>query len=111
MFAKYNVPSGAVRFDDVEYEQVIRPKFPEAESGWSKVCRTLRASPNAAPTSALEHSLAVVCKYCAGLRLCARWYASVPYPAFLLLLSLHPNAEVCVCAARVLWVASPPGLR
>ena len=37
VFAKYNVPSGGMRSDDVEYEQVIRPRFPEAESGWSKV--------------------------------------------------------------------------
>ena len=37
VYAKYNAPAGAVRYDDVEFEQVIRPRFPEAESGWSKV--------------------------------------------------------------------------
>jgi hypothetical protein len=38
-FAKFDVPAGAVRYDDVEFEQVIRPRFPESESGWTKVRR------------------------------------------------------------------------
>lgn len=37
-YAKYNTSAGAVRYDDVEYETIIRPKFSEAETGWSKVC-------------------------------------------------------------------------
>jgi hypothetical protein len=39
-FAKYNVLAGAVRYDDIEFETVIRRRFPESESGWSKVCNS-----------------------------------------------------------------------
>jgi hypothetical protein len=36
-FAKYNTKVGAYRYDDIEYETVIRPNLPESETGWSKV--------------------------------------------------------------------------
>ena len=35
-YAKLNVSAGTVKYDDAEYETVIRRRFPEAESGWSK---------------------------------------------------------------------------
>lgn len=35
-YARYNRSVGVYRYDDVEFETVIRPKFPESETGWSK---------------------------------------------------------------------------
>lgn len=35
-FAKYNSKAGAYRYDDVEYETIVRPALPESETGWSK---------------------------------------------------------------------------
>lgn len=37
-FAKYNMNAGAYRYDDIEYETIVRPALPESETGWSKVC-------------------------------------------------------------------------
>lgn len=44
-FAKYNTNAGAYRYDDIEYETIVRPALPESETGWSKVCTPLIISP------------------------------------------------------------------
>lgn len=37
-FSKYNLKVGSYKYDDIEYETVIRNHLPESETGWNKVC-------------------------------------------------------------------------
>ena len=55
-YSKLNVSAGTIRYDDAEYETVIRRRFPEDHSGWSRA-RSCVLSTNTAVLALFAHAL------------------------------------------------------